>query len=299
MNTQPESLRLAHVSDPPIPPDWSDMVAAVRDLLRLHAENEALQQVYDATQKEIEQLEIEALRMRSAEPVGEYPAITTEFINKHAHPSQAAKLCREDWSGKDESSVETVQPEVIKLLHAYVDADRAMRAQADSQPAPVLGTIAHVGTGKTTLTGAITSALRAASTEADNVTAPAGATSNTHWNQAPCAHCGCTEGQHFITRCHHIQGETRYTPTQQADSQPAKVWDYPPMPDFDTVEQHIYGACRRYITQDMLEPIHNLIRDVIDADRAAQQGAGRGGADVPAAAIWPRPYRGRRRVPFG
>ena len=56
----------------------------------------------------------------------------------------------------------------------------------------------------------------------------------------------------------------------QADSQPAKVWDYPPMPDFDTVEQHIYGACRRYITQDMLEPIHNLIRDVIDADRAAR-----------------------------
>ena len=44
----------------------------------------------------------------------------------------------------------------------------------------------------------------------------------------------------------------------------------PPMPDFDTVEQHIYGACRRYITQDMLEPIHNLIRDVIDADRASR-----------------------------
>ena len=65
-------------------------------------------------------------------PAGEYPAITAEFINKHAHPSQAAKLCRADWSGKDESSVETVHPEVIKLLHAYVDADRAMRAQ----PAP-------------------------------------------------------------------------------------------------------------------------------------------------------------------
>jgi len=40
------------------------------------------------------------------------------------------------------------------------------------------------------------------------------------------------------------------------------------LPDFETVEQHIYGACRRYITQDMLEPIHNLIRDAIDADRA-------------------------------
>lgn len=60
--------------------------------------------------------------------------------------------------------------------------------------------------------------------------------------------------------------------TPQADSQPAPVRDYPPLPDFETVEQHIYGACRRYITQDMLEPIHNLIRDVIDADRAAQQG---------------------------
>ena len=70
-------------------------------------------------------------------PSGEYPAVTTEFINKHAHPSQAAKLCRADWSGKDESSVETVHPEVIKLLHAYADATCAMRAQADSQPAPV------------------------------------------------------------------------------------------------------------------------------------------------------------------
>lgn len=138
MNTQPESLRLAHVADHPIPPDWIDMVAAVRELLRLHAENEALQQVYDARQLEIEQLEIEALRMRSAEPVGEYPAVTTEFINKHAHPSQAAKLCREDWSGKDESSVETVHPEVIKLLHAYVDADRAMRASRGQAPAPAV-----------------------------------------------------------------------------------------------------------------------------------------------------------------
>ncbi len=25
----------------------------------------------------------------------------------------------------------------------------------------------------------------------------------------------------------------------------APVRDYPPLPDFETVEQHIYGACRR------------------------------------------------------
>ena len=54
------------------------------------------------------------------------------------------------------------------------------------------------------------------------------------------------------------------------NNQPAQVLDYPPLPDFDTVEQHIYGACRRYIAQDMLEPIHTLIRDAIDADRAAR-----------------------------
>ena len=48
----------------------------------------------------------------------------------------------------------------------------------------------------------------------------------------------------------------------------APVRDYPTLPDFETVEQHIYGACRRYITQDMLEPIHNLIRDAIDVDRS-------------------------------
>lgn len=59
-------------------------------------------------------------------------------------------------------------------------------------------------------------------------------------------------------------------PTARASAAPVR--DYPPLPDFETVEQHIYGACRRYITQDMLEPIHNLIRDVIDADRAMRVG---------------------------
>lgn len=60
------------------------------------------------------------------------------------------------------------------------------------------------------------------------------------------------------------------------------------LPDFDTVEQHIYGACRRYITQDMLEPIHNLIREAVDADRASNGGAPAGAAREPTAFIhWP------------
>ena len=185
-----------------------------------------------------------------------------------------------------------------------LQADMAIRAalasapkpystpQADSQPAPVLGTIAHVGTGKTTLTGAITSALRAASTEADNVTAPAGATSNTHWNQAPCAHCGCTEGQHFITRCHHIQGETRYTPTPQADSQPAKVELFNPLEggnletelqmaavialrDSQPALPEITAEDLSFLhynpnTDDIVEWVHNYASAAVNADRAAR-----------------------------
>ena len=112
---------------------------ALAEIAAIRAENAALQQSYDAARMEIDHLR-DATKMM--EPVGEYPAITAEFINKHVHPSQAAKLCRAGWSGKDESSVETVHPEVIKLLHAYVDADRAMRAKATSatdsyvQPVP-------------------------------------------------------------------------------------------------------------------------------------------------------------------
>lgn len=45
---------------------------------------------------------------------------------------------------------------------------------------------------------------------------------------------------------------------------------YPELPDFEAVEQHIYEACRRFVARDMLDPIHNLIRDGIDADRASR-----------------------------
>lgn len=41
----------------------------------------------------------------------------------------------------------------------------------------------------------------------------------------------------------------------------APVRDYPPLPDFETVEQHIYGACRRYITQDIRALILQAIED--------------------------------------
>ena len=54
-------------------------------------------------------------------------------------------------------------------------------------------------------------------------------------------------------------------PTKSA---PAPSVTYTELPDFDTVEQRIYAGCRRFISVDMLEPIHNLIRDAIDADRA-------------------------------
>ena len=71
----------------------------------------------------------------------------------------------------DEAGTATVEDGTIARLalaghQIKFDADDAPQPsptpQADSQPAPVVGTVAHVGTGKTTLTGAIASALRAA-----------------------------------------------------------------------------------------------------------------------------------------
>lgn len=59
-------------------------------------------------------------------------------------------------------------------------------------------------------------------------------------------------------------------PTKSA---PAPSVTYTELPDFDTVEKRIYAGCRRFIRVDMLEPIHNLIRDAIDAAKEKKNGA--------------------------
>ena len=68
----------------------------------------------------------------------------------------------------------------------------------------------------------------------------------------------------LTTSNHHCSdwARDRLKEIQMADNK------YPEPPDFEAVEQQIYEACRRFVTRDMLEPIHNLIRDCIDADRA-------------------------------
>ncbi len=173
MNTQPESLRLAHVADHPIPPDWIDMVAAVRDLLRLHAENEALQQVYDATQLEIDHLRGVTKMVAPAQPVAwlvYLPSIDTQNV----------------YDSQDDPG--------------YVDD---VTNHADAEVTPLY---------------------EMAAPKAE--VAPAG----------------------------------EYPPSVA----------YTELPDFDTVEQRIYAGCRRFISRDMLEPIHGLIREAIDADRAAR-----------------------------
>lgn len=64
---------------------------------------------------------------------------------------------------------------------------------------------------------------------------------------------------------------------------------YPPLPDFEEVEQHIYGTSRRYIPQGMLEPIHELMRAYVDADRAMRAGS-QGDAEDAAHHRWLRDY---------
>lgn len=57
MNTkQPEALRLAHIFEHPLPPEWSDMVAATKELRRQHTEIETLRTGYDAARLEIASL---------------------------------------------------------------------------------------------------------------------------------------------------------------------------------------------------------------------------------------------------
>ncbi len=48
---------------------------------------------------------------------------------------------------------------------------------------------------------------------------------------------------------------------------------YPPLPDFEEVEQHVYWVSRGYIPRGMLEPIHELMRAYVDADRAMRAGS--------------------------
>ena len=48
---------------------------------------------------------------------------------------------------------------------------------------------------------------------------------------------------------------------------------YPPLPDFEEVAQHVYWVSRGYIPRGMLEPIHELMRAYVDADRAMLAGS--------------------------
>ena len=174
-------------------------------------------------------------------------------------------------------TVKEGQTDLKQYVYDAADALlRAARAPADSQPAPVLGTIAHVGTGKTTLTGAITSALRAASTEADSVTAPAGG-----------AVAGPTR-QQVSDRLSFLEGlVAEHTYTRIVDEVDAMLAPTPPTPSADSVLEDaarldwLDQQCEAYGFQDIHEGnrweisgAYANVREAIDAERAARkQGA--------------------------
>lgn len=87
---------------------------AAAKLRNLHAENTTLQQGYDAAR-----LEIESLKSR-LEPAGEYPPLPEPYHVAYDDIDKEDVKCFAEWQ-----------------LRAYVDADRAMRAQA--APAAVAG----------------------------------------------------------------------------------------------------------------------------------------------------------------
>ena len=71
MTKQPEALRLAHIFEHPLPPEWSDMVAATKELRRQHTEIETLRTGYDAARLEIASLhtQMEAVGAGGMEPL--------------------------------------------------------------------------------------------------------------------------------------------------------------------------------------------------------------------------------------
>ena len=68
---QPEALRLAHIFEHPLPPEWSDMVAATKELRRQHTEIETLRAGYSAARLEIASLhtQMEAVGAGGMEPL--------------------------------------------------------------------------------------------------------------------------------------------------------------------------------------------------------------------------------------
>jgi hypothetical protein len=131
---QPEALRLAHIFDCPLPPEWTDMVAAATELRRLHAENTTLQQGYDAAR-----LEIEALRRDLENARHNLRVSQTSF--RRAADERDLLIGQQEGVG-DYPALPTAPHKIgdINLwpasqMRAYADATCAMRAQADSQPA--------------------------------------------------------------------------------------------------------------------------------------------------------------------
>ena len=100
----------------------SAKLKAYEDLGDAADDVQLLRMGYDAAR-----LEIESLRARSVEPAGEYPAL----------PSNAFNI--------DPGSGGNINGYSADQMRAYVDADRASRAPADSVTAPVGGETYHLG----------------------------------------------------------------------------------------------------------------------------------------------------------
>lgn len=122
---QPEALMLADLLDANASggnvTTVDDERAIAQTLRRLHAENTTLQQGYDSAR-----LEIESLKARLG-PAGEYPPLPEPLVLEQ---------------GYDPGDMPDAY--TAEQMRAYVDADRAMRAQAAPTPSGVIPGIGPV-----------------------------------------------------------------------------------------------------------------------------------------------------------
>ena len=111
----PEALRLAALYDADAWPSGLSLnawaAASAAELRRLHAENATLKAGYDAARLEIDHLR--GATKTVAQPAGEYPPLPEPYHVAY-----------------DDIDKEDVKCFAEGQLRAYVDTDRAMRAQA-------------------------------------------------------------------------------------------------------------------------------------------------------------------------
>ena len=133
----PEALRLAHIFDNPLPPEWPDMVAAAAELRRQHTRIAELEAQIEA---------LSGVQALSAAPVGFVPVAAFDRLHAHAESLAARLLAASPTPTAEQQAQQEAQEPVAWLVtwvggvHNYVQA-HASELPAVDQGRRMAGTV--------------------------------------------------------------------------------------------------------------------------------------------------------------